>query len=126
MKRRHFFLSAVFFVFALAASPRAYSAELIMFQAKGCTYCQRWHEEIGIIYDKTDEAQVLPIRMVDIDDPRPENLKPIKGIIYTPTFVVWDQGREVGRIIGYSGEEFFWPFLGEIIKKIEPKVVNGS
>ncbi len=131
MKRNGFFLSAVFFVITLAvvvlaSPPRAYAAELIMFQAEGCSYCERWHEEIGIIYDKTDEAQTLPIRMVDIDDPRPDDLKPIKGIVYTPTFVVLDQGREVGRIIGYPGEEFFWPRLGEIIKKIEPNVADSS
>ncbi len=121
MKLSGYLLSAVFLVVALAASPRAYSAELIMFQAEGCSYCERWHEEIGVIYDKTDEARVLPIRMVDIDDPRPEDLKPIKGIVYTPTFVVLDEGKEVGRIIGYPGEVFFWPRLGEIIKKITPE-----
>jgi hypothetical protein len=37
---------------------------------------------------------------------------------YTPTFVLVDRGREIGRIVGYPGEDFFWELLAGLIKKL--------
>ena len=34
---------------------------------------------------------------------------------FTPTFVVVDQGREIGRIRGYPGDAFFFGLLGRIM-----------
>ena len=42
----------------------------------------------------------------------------MRAILYTPTFVLMDQGAEVGRITGYAGEEFFWGLLGVELKKL--------
>lgn len=104
----------IFFTLALAAWPRpAASAELVMFESATCEWCRRWHAEIGPIYPKTDEAKCAPLRRVDINAPRPDDLKAIKGVVFTPTFVVVDEGREVSRLVGYPGDEFFWPLLAE-------------
>ena len=92
--------------------------ELIMFEADGCSWCERWNEEIGVLYDKTDEARVAPLRRVDLDDERPADLTFVRGVVFTPTFVVIRDGREIGRIVGYPGEEFFWPLLGDVLKKL--------
>ena len=43
--------------------------------------------------------------------------KPVRS---SPTFVLVDGGREIGRITGYPGAEFFWPLLGELIAKLDP------
>jgi len=110
-------------VLAIAVSglalPRAGSAaELVMFESASCTWCERWHDEIGAIYPNTSDARCAPLRRVDIGDPRPDDLANIKRVVYTPTFVLVDEGREVARLVGYPGEDFFWPVLADQLAKL--------
>ncbi|MEM6988824.1 MAG: hypothetical protein AAF499_20155 [Pseudomonadota bacterium] len=37
----------------------------------------------------------------------------------SPVFVLWHAGREIGRIVGYPGEEFFWPMLNELLAELD-------
>ena len=37
-------------------------------------------------------------------------------MIVTPTFVLAEGGREVGRIVGYHGEDFFYGMLDGLLK----------
>ena len=99
----------------LAAGQTAAAAELVMFEAAGCAYCRAWDREIGAIYPRSDLAAVAPLRRVDIDDERPADLAGISGIVFTPTFVLLDDGREVGRITGYIGEYQFWGLLDGMV-----------
>ena len=99
----------------------AQALELIMFQKPGCPWCEAWDEEVGIAYPNTDEARQAPLRRVDITDEIPEDLKEIKAVNFTPTFVLFDSGREIGRISGYPGAEFFWFLLDEILAKANQK-----
>lgn len=94
------------------------AAELVMFESRGCPWCEAWDEDIGGIYALTDEARIAPLRRVDIDDPLPEDLAGISAVVYTPTFVLVEGGVEVGRILGYPGEAFFWGLLGMELKKL--------
>ena len=94
------------------------AAELVMFDSPVCEYCEQWDREIAAIDPKTDEGKRAPLRRQSIYDPMPQDLKSIKAVIYTPTFVLIDQGREVGRISGYPGEDFFWGFLESLVAKI--------
>ncbi len=105
-------------LFSCATSARA--AELVVFHERGCPWCATWEQAIGAIYHKTDEARALPLRRVDIHGERPADLRDLKEPIqFAPTFVVvGDDGREVGRITGYPGEEFFWFLLGELRGKL--------
>ena len=41
----------------------------------------------------------------------------IKGIFGTPTFIIWNGRKELGRIIGYSGKEWFYERLDELFQK---------
>jgi len=95
----------------------AQAAELVMFESEACEWCEVWDEEIGVAYAKTTEASIVPLRRVDIDDDLPSDLQHLEGLIYTPTFVVVDKGKEFGRIVGYPGEDFFWQLLNEILVK---------
>ncbi len=105
----------------------ARAAQLVMFDSEFCPWCLRWKREIGIIYHKTEEGRKAPLRIVDRDGPRPEDLKHIKGIYWTPTFVLLDdQGHEVGRIEGYQNEDSFWFLLGELLKKLDKRRTSGS
>lgn len=115
--RRLRLLAAGLLVTLFVAAPAA-AAELVMFESRGCEWCVRWHEEIGPVYPKTTEARCAPLRQVDIHEPRPADLAAIGGIRYTPTFVVLDDGREIGRIVGYPGEDFFWALLDAELGKL--------
>lgn len=107
------------FVLLYAFAGPASAVELVLFESSDCVWCEAWDEEIGGIYPKTAEARIAPLRRVDIHDERPADLAHIRGIVYTPTFVLVDNGREVGRILGYGGEDFFWGLLGMELKKLE-------
>jgi hypothetical protein len=40
-------------------------------------------------------------------------------VSFSPTFVLVEQGREIGRITGYPGADFFWGMLAELIQKLD-------
>lgn len=92
--------------------------ELIMVEQGGCYWCKVWDEEVGVIYHKTPIGLKLPLRRVDLFRPLPFDLKFLKGLAFSPTFVVVEKGEEVGRITGYPGESFFWGRLEDIVAKL--------
>ena len=99
-----------------APAPKA--AELIMLERPGCSWCLRWNREVAPIYPLTAEAQVAPLRRVDITAPWPEDLAGIAKDRYTPTFIVVENGTEIARLRGYPGDNFFWPLLSEMLAKL--------
>lgn len=112
-------LRLLFVLLVLATGVPAAAAELIMFEAAGCPYCARWNREIAPIYPKTEEGKRAPLRRVDIAAPRPADLVGIANVVYTPTFVLLEDGKEIGRIVGYSGDEIFWSLLTELFAKLD-------
>ncbi len=54
--------------------------------------------------------------MIDIDDPVPADLTFARKVVYTPTFILIENGTEVARIEGYPGEDFFWGLLGMMLE----------
>ena len=102
----------------LVASP-AGAAELVMFEQKGCVWCQKFDREIAPAYDKTREGQRAPLRRVDIANPAPPDLGFIHRERFTPVFVLIDGGHEIGRIRGYPGDIFFWGLLANLIDRLD-------
>lgn len=92
------------------------AAELVMVEQQGCAYCREWHRVIGPIYGKTPEGAYAPLRVIDIDAPIPADLTFDRKPVYTPTFILIENGVELGRIEGYPGEDFFWGLLGMMLK----------
>ncbi|RIA56058.1 hypothetical protein [Dichotomicrobium thermohalophilum] len=101
----------------LPAGALAQSYELIMVEERGCPWCARWNKEIGPIYSKTAEAATAPLRRIELHAPRPDDLTFERPISFTPTFVLVGDGRELGRIEGYPGEDFFWMLLNKLLKQ---------
>lgn len=102
----------------MAASQGSRAAEgavrLLMFEAPACPHCKRWHAEIGVIYEKSREGQFAPLERLAIAEATKRSVADVR---YSPTFVVLKNGEEIGRIIGYSGPDFFWPQLGEVLAR---------
>ena len=122
-----FLLAAVLALPVLAAAPgQSRAAELLMFEQAGCYWCKVWDEEVGVAYPKTAEGQLAPLRRLDIHGKLPDELARLVPGRFTPTFVVWHDGREIGRIQGYPGGHFFWPMLQDILKQVDPGIGEAA
>jgi thioredoxin-related protein len=102
-------------VMIVALSAAANAAELLMYRTAGCSWCAQWDAVIGPIYPKTEVGRRAPIRMVDRDKVRGPDIALTRPVRYSPTFVLVDEGREIGRIEGYPGEDFFWGLLENLV-----------
>lgn len=111
--------SLVPLLFLIGTASPGFSAELLLFERSGCVWCARWDREIGPIYPKTEEAKRAPLRRISLDKPLPEGLRLETTVFYTPSFVLMEAGREIGRITGYAGEDAFWGLLTTLINRLE-------
>lgn len=109
-------LSAVLIGLALWAVP-ARAAELIMFERAACPWCEAFDREIAPIYPKTASGKLAPLRRVDIYGKLPADLAFVQVERITPVFVLVDQGRELGRIRGYPGEDHFWGLFDAMVER---------
>jgi hypothetical protein len=118
-------ISYAFAAFALAGligvtafAGVASAAELVVVGSTRCPYCLAWEREIGRSYAKSGEARQAPLRRVDIEDGRPGDLAELEDVHVTPTFILVQDGHEIGRIQGYTGAQSFWPGLHGLLSKL--------
>ena len=101
----------------------AVATELIMFSMASCGYCQAFLKEVAPTYADTDFAKLLPLRIISMDRAAAPkwydeayNARKIDGIAGTPTFVVFSNGEEKARLIGYQGMQNFYDDMSNFIK----------
>jgi len=104
---------------AFASITTAAAAELIMFERAGCPWCEKFDREVAPIYPKTTEGARAPLRRVNIYAPLPKDLAFIKVERLTPLFVLIDDGREIGRIRGYPGDDLFWMQIAGLMQRLD-------
>lgn len=119
-----FSIKALLFLVFAVYPVNAGAGELLYFYSDACSYCEQWDEEVGSLYNKTVESKVFKLRPVDIHEQTPSDIDHVKGVIYTPTFVAMENGREVGRILGYGNEIFFWQHMEVLIRDMEKSKVT--
>jgi len=112
MKRIRNFAAIVCLILAGTA---VQAAELVMIEEDGCIWCERWDREIAPIYPKTTAGKFAPLRRINKRGPFPKDMKFSAKVHFTPTFVVIEDGAEIGRIEGYPGEDFFWGLLEKML-----------
>jgi hypothetical protein len=125
---QEFFSRAPLFgaMFIALSLSHARAAELVMFERAGCAWCEVFDRDIAPIYSKTEEGLRAPLRRVDTAQPVPPDLAFIETERLTPLFVLVDRGREIGRIRGYPGEDFFWGLLGALVKKLDASATGDE
>lgn len=119
---RSAFLAAAVALGALGATaaPALAKMQLLMFQQDGCPWCARWNAQIGPVYPKTAEGKEAPLTRLDIHAPLPAGIALARLPQFTPTFVLVRDGREIGRIEGYPGADFFWGLLDQMLNEAAP------
>lgn len=96
----------------------AQAAELVMVEEHGCVFCAKFDRQIAPAYPKTAEGKQAPLRRVQLGDPWPDDLRFLGPALYTPTFILVDNGQEVDRLTGYPGDEHFWFLLNSMLEKL--------
>ena len=89
-----------------------------MAEENGCAWCERWNKEIAHIYPKTVEGRTAPLVRYDLHSMTPD-VSFERRVHFTPTFILVEDGQEVGRIEGYPGENFFWGLFGMMFEQAE-------
>jgi peptide methionine sulfoxide reductase msrA/msrB len=91
----------------LDAKVLAFDRQLVVFEAEDCAFCKQFKAEV---LDHWRSA--VPItRTLNPNPPTGWTLE--KALFATPTIVLFEDGKEVSRYTGYSGEEArFWKWLG--------------
>ena len=89
-----------------------------MYDDPGCPYCRQWRREVGKAYENSAEGRRAPLRTVQLRGPKPSDITLTSPVNVTPTFVLVEDGREVGRMIGYGGPDFFWSKLDVMMRKL--------
>lgn len=102
----------------LVAPIAAPAAELLVVSDRTCGPCILFERQVGILYGKTDEARLAPLRMLAYGRSPPDDYAFVGVPKVAPTFVLVDQGREVGRFEGYSGDELFWMNLTRLLQQL--------
>jgi len=101
--------------FCAAAS----AAELLVVESNDCPYCARFHREIGTAYPNTEEGKLAPLHILQLNEAMPTQYSNIKPAKVTPTFILVDGNKEIDRLEGYPGDNYFWFLLGEMLAKLD-------
>jgi hypothetical protein len=102
----------------LGFNAAASASELLMFRQAGCPWCAAWDRQVAPAYPNTAFGRRAPVRFVDMDGKEPTGVTLRMPVRFSPTFVLVDAGREVGRIEGYPGEDFFWGLLEKVMAQL--------
>ena len=101
------------------------AAELLMIHHPLCSFCKAFHRDIGVEkYNASKRGKALPLRVIDVTVHndfywfntvrRAGRINHVQG---TPTFIIYHNDREVGRVVGYSGEASFYKRLDAEVKR---------
>ena len=108
---------AIAMAFGIDLSARA--AELLVVSDRSCGPCILFEREVGTTYARTEEARRAPLRLLPHGKPAPAPYGFIGQAKVAPTFVLVDEGREIGRFEGYSDDELFWMRLTVLLRELD-------
>lgn len=108
------FAAAVAPLGSFGADAQSGRVRLIMVDDPNCWFCRQWNEKVGLSYAESPEGRIAPLRRVARGAPELRGLTPV---VLTPTFIVMEGSREVGRISGFSGPSYFYEDLRDILTR---------
>lgn len=114
-------LSIVTVALAFVGQPAlSQDLRLLMIEQAGCYVCAAFNRDIAPVYDVSPEGAKAPLIRADLRGPLPEGVTLNARPFVTPTFILLNAaGQETGRLLGFPGEDFFWPFVNEMIDQAQ-------
>lgn len=89
---------------------------LLMIEQVGCYYCRVFNRDVAPIYKTSVEGAAAPLIHADLRGELPDGVSLLSRPFVTPTFIlIGPDGVEVDRLTGYPGDDFFWPFIGNML-----------
>lgn len=119
------FTALLALILTSVAPVSATAAELVMFTRDGCPWCARFEREVAPAYHRTEEGQRAPLRRVELKAGGSNLAGLAAPVIAAPTFVLFEDGHETGRITGYQGDNAFWGLLGKMLADM-PSPIHRS
>ena len=118
-------LCLLLFMFSSVSAWANEKPVLIMFNSPYCGYCELFFREVGEEnYNASKEGKMFPLKILDVtvqDDLSwyygARQVHAIGRVEGTPTFVLFYKNKEVGRVRGFAGKDWFYKKLDEQIKK---------
>ena len=86
-----------------------------MVEKKGCIYCLAWDRNVAPGYGASKGGQAAPLMRVDIHGPYPDGLALARRPFVTPTFILLDNGVEIGRLEGHMTAPQFHAALNGLL-----------
>ncbi|GAB4260537.1 MAG: hypothetical protein Kow0013_04140 [Pararhodobacter sp.] len=100
------------------APASAQEFRLLMIEQAGCYVCAAFNRDVAPAYEASPEARVAPLVHVDLRGPLPEGVTLTTRPFVTPTFIlIGPDGAELERLIGFPGEDFFFPYVNEMFDR---------
>ena len=88
---------------------------LVFVTSEHCPFCKAWEQQVSHLYDQTPYGKNAPLRRIDISMIRIELPDLSPQVIGTPTFIILEFGKEIGRIRGYTDADMFYWQLSEYV-----------
>lgn len=96
--------------------PAAAALELVVVETQACGLCRLFRDTVVPAYKLSPRAQDTTLRFVDINQFNPRDLDLQEPIEIVPTVVLMREGRELGRITGYTGPELFMRAVVQLLE----------
>lgn len=109
----------------LAVGAQAQEFRLLMIEQHGCYYCRVFNRDIAPAYEKSELGAAAPLERAQLRGPLPDGVSLASPPVVTPTFIlIGADGQEIERLTGFPGEDFFWPYVTDMLSKAQSE--NGQ
>ncbi len=96
-----------------------HNVELVVVEVPGCIYCGIFRRDVLPSYQASPRAKTVPLRFLDLNDEAADRLDLSAPVTVVPTVLVLENGREIGRITGYTGPENFFHSINAALAGID-------
>lgn len=103
----------------IASTARAQNVELLVFEHEDCRYCRIFRSDVLPRYRDNGQEARAPIRFIRVEHTDTRRMNLHGGIHMVPTFVLMQDGQEVGRITGYWAPDNFFKMLANLLMRTD-------
>lgn len=93
--------------------------ELVVYELPSSAYCRLFRRDVVPAFERSTRARTLPMRFVDLSAEGATEAGLEAPVTTVPTVVLLRDGREAGRITGYTGPENFFHLVNHMMGPAE-------